>query len=244
VKGQIASVKVLAVCVITALGALSGCSNGTTGAAPSIIGPSPTGSPTPVAQSVVNTTTAFLPGMRVTTPSGWTVGEDSQIELKLYPPAQFMGIGDSTGIRFWIDPHASTPCSDKALPVSIATPARAVAWLQGDKDLLITNLRHVTIAGHVGAMRLDLDNSLAAPKCQPDCKVSCIDYFLFRAGGETAPYGTGRGELVRLYFATIGPPTHTLVVGLDAQNKRVFDRLSPSLASIVASLQLPQNLPP
>jgi hypothetical protein len=202
----------------------------------------PTGSP--AAQPNVFTTVIFLPGMRVTTPvSGWSVGADSQTEFELYPPGRDPNDA-ATAIRFWIDPHPSTPCTDQDLPVSIPTPARAVEWLQSNTNLVISNLKNVAIAGNLVGLRVDLNDSAAAPKCAPQCPGPCIDYFLFHAPGITDPYGTGLDEFVQLYFAQIGPPAHLFVVGVDTPNLRVFTDMTASAAEMLASLRLPDQLPP
>jgi hypothetical protein len=191
----------------------------------------------------VYTTRYFVPGMRVTVPpGGWRSSEDSRLEFKLSPPNARNN--DTLAIRFWIDPHASTPCSDKIVPIDITTPARVIAWLRGDKNLIVSNQRRATIAGHLAAVRVDLDVSASAPQCASACPGPCIDYFLFRALGGTEPYGTGRGQPVRLYFTEVGKPTHLFVVGVDAPNRKAFAILTASATKILASLRLPDHLPP
>jgi len=203
-----------------------------------VSGTSPPTNPS-VLPAGVYTTRYFLPGMRVTVPAGgWRSSQDSPTEFKLNPPND-----NNAAIRFWIDPNASTPCSDKVVPVDISSPTRAVAWLRGNKNLLISNQRRATISGHL-ALRVDLDVKAAAPKCSPDCPGPCLDYFLFHQQGVTEPFGTGRGELVRLYFAQIGPPSHLFVVGVDTPDRNAFATLTASATRILADLRLPPKLPP
>jgi hypothetical protein len=196
-----------------------------------------------------------VPGLRVNVPpGGWQAAEDSPVEFKLLPPNAKSQ--DTPAIRFWIDPHASTPCSDKVLPVDLATPARAVRWLRGNKNLIVSAPRQTTIGGRFPALRVDLDVSATAPRCDPSCPVPCIGYFDFFGSGPPAPdlapghtpgveegYGTGRGEPVRLYFAEIAAPTHVLAVNVDTPNARVFARMTSVAAKLLASLRLPSKLP-
>jgi hypothetical protein len=98
----------------------------------------------------------------------------------------------------------------------------------------------VTIGGKFPAIQLDLDTTATAPKCDPGCPGPCLDYFLLRGGGTTDTYGTGRGELVRLYIAQVG--SHVLIAGLDTLNKGSFNRLTPDTAAMMESLKLPAQL--
>ena len=185
--------------------------------------------------------------MRVTVPAdGWSFGEDAPVEFKLYPPGSSSDA--SPGIRFWIDPRASTTCSDRRLPADMTSPARVLRWMRGNKNLIVSAAKRTTIAGHVAAVRVDLDVQPSAPRCDPGCPTACIDYFLFSAPGvQTQPYGTGPGELVRLWLAEIGPPSHVLLVGTDIgqpRYKNVFASLNASAAKILASVRLPTKLPP
>jgi hypothetical protein len=196
----------------------------------------------------VCTTTSFLPGLRVTVPAGgWQSGDDSPREFKLYPPG-YAADDSSPAIRFWIDPRASTPCSDKPLPVDMTTPARVLRWMRSDKNLIVSASRRTTIAGHLAATSVDLDVRPSAPRCSSGCPTACIDYFLFTSPGEaTRPYGTGSGELVRLYVTRIGPPSHVFLAMTDVgspQTKTVFATLNTTLATMLAGLRLPAKLPP
>jgi hypothetical protein len=178
--------------------------------------------------------------MRVTAPrAGWVLVDDTPLQFKLAPP----GTGpsdDATALRIWLDPHATAPCTDRDLHVPMSTPGRVVEWLQHNKSLEISHRRHVTIAGHLPAIQLDLDTARTAPRCDPECPGPCVDYFLLRGGGTTDSYGTGRGELVRLYVAQVG--SHVLIAGLDTPNKTTFNRLTPETAAMMDSLELPDQI--
>ena len=183
----------------------------------------------------------FMPGLRVTVPAGgWRGGEDSSVELRLEPPGH---LGEY--IRFRLDPHASTPCTGRVLPVDLSTPARIVRWLRGNKNLTVSAPRRGTIAGALAAVSVDLDDSPSAPRCDPNCPPGpCIDYFRFPADGYTEPYGTGAGSPVRLYFASIRPPAHLFTIGIESPNQKEFAPLIASAAPIIASVRLPAKLPP
>ena len=187
-------------------------------------------------------TSGFLPGMRVTAPPGWFLGEDDPVEFKIYPPGSDPS-QDPAGIRFWVDPHASTPCTDKDLDVPMATPRQIVSWLGHNKNIRLSSLRQVTIAGQIAATQVDLDVRRTAPRCAPECPGPCIDYLLFHAAGRTAPFGTGPGESARFYFARIGPPDHVLVVNVFADDRKTFTNLTADVRDVLASLALPDQLP-
>ena len=191
----------------------------------------------------VYTTRCFLPGMRIRLPGGWQAVQDSTTEFKLTPPHSTDP--DTPALRFWVDPHASTPCTDKALPVDISTPTKVVDWLRRDRNVVVSTPSRTTIGRGLKALRVDLDTSARAPRCSSACPGPCVDYFLFRAPGvPTEPYGTGRGELVQLYFAHIAPPGHLLVFAVDTPNARTFRKLTASARSLLATVRMPAKLPP
>lgn len=205
---------------------------------------SPGGDPPGILAAGVYTTRCFLPGMRVMIPAGgWAGAEDSPVEFKLLPPNS--PSEDTPALRFWIDPHAAPACSTRFLPVDVSTPTKMVGWLKANKNLIITEPRRTTIAGHIPALMVDLDTATNAPRCDPSCPDPCIGYFIFRAPGitPTDTYGTGRGEPVRLYFAQIGPPTHLFAVNVDTPNTHVFATMNVIAAKMLATLRLPSKLP-
>ena len=183
----------------------------------------------------------FMPGLRVTLPAGgWRGGEDSSVELRLEPPGR-----SGEYLRFWLDPHASTACSDHVLPIDTSTPSRIIRWLRGNKNLTVSAPRRRTIARGLAAVSVDLDDSPSAPRCDPNCPPGpCIDYFLFPGDGYTEPYGTGAGSPVRLYFASVGPPAHLFTIGIESPNAKEFAPLIARAAPIIAGIKLPAKLPP
>lgn len=196
----------------------------------------------------VYATRYFLPGMRVTVPAGgWNAVQDSPTEFKLSAPG-FPPDDSAPTIRFWIDPHASTPCSGRVVPADMSTPAHAVAWLRGNPNLVVSSPRHARIGSRLGAAVVDVTVRATAPRCDTSCPGPCIDYFRFRAPGVSAePFGTGANEWLRLYFATIRSPSHLLVVGLDdggPRNKRIIPALTAAATRVLDRLRLPAKLPP
>jgi hypothetical protein len=187
-----------------------------------------------------------LPGLRVTVPAGgWRSYEDSPVELKLNPPNT--PDPESPALRMWIDPHASTACSDAQIPVDMGTPTKVVEWLKTNKNLIIEGPRHVTIASHVAALVVDVLVKQTAPRCDPACPAPCIDYFLFRAPRIAMhPYGTGPLEPARFYFAQIESPKHVLVFNVDATRGAApsFTKMKAVATQMLASLRLPSKLPP
>ena len=183
----------------------------------------------------------FMPGLRVTVPGGgWRGGEDSSLELRLEPPGH-----PGEYLRFWLDPHASTPCSGRLLPVDTTTPGLVVRWLRRNKNLAVSAPRRKTIAGGLASISVDLDDSAVAPRCDPTCPPGpCIGYFLFAGDGYSEAYGTGARSPVRFYFAHVGPPTHVFTVGIESSSPKQFPLLLREVAPIVAHVRLPAKLPP
>jgi hypothetical protein len=193
--------------------------------------------------------------MRVTLPgAGWSSAQDSTDEFKLSPPG-YPATDSAPVIRFWIDPHASTPCSDQVLAVDMSTPARAVDWLRSNKNLIVSTPQRTTIAAHLPALRVDVLNlSPTAPKCSSSCPGPCFDFFLFFGGSfaspDLAPGHTPKatevfgGDPVRFYFAAIGPPSHLFTVGVETPNRKGFAKVNAEAVTLLAHMHLPPKLPP
>ena len=65
-------------------------------------------------------------------------------------------------------------------------------------------------------------------------------YLAFRGHGYAFPYGTGRGEPARLYFALIriGTEVHTLAITVDSPSKATFRQVLPAATAMVKSLRI------
>lgn len=125
-----------------------------------------------------------------------------------------------------------------------STPAKIVAWRRHNKNLDVSRPRRQTIGRSLAALRVDLDAGRSVPRCSPSSPGPCLDYFLFRAPGVAPePYGTGRGEAVRLCFAQIRSPSHLFVFAADAPGKTAFEKLTRVAARMLPTLRLPARLP-
>ncbi len=78
------------------------------------------------------------------------------------------------------------------------------------------------------ATSIDLDVSPTAPRSDPSCPGPCLVYFVWPRFG--FDYGTGRGEPIRLYFASLGTGTkaHALVISIDTPNAETFSAVIPT----------------
>ncbi len=81
------------------------------------------------------------------------------------------------------------------------------------------------------------DVSATAPRSDPGCPGPCLAYFVWPRFG--FDYGTARGELIRLYFTSLGTgtKTHTLVISIDTPNAKTFSAVIPAAGKIIDSVQ-------
>jgi hypothetical protein len=182
----------------------------------------------------------FMRGMKVTTPAGWAIHEDHPGEFNLAsPPGALAG----TNIHFWLDPIPTAP-HGVVLPNVGRTPSALVAWLRLNRNFIASHPVQRRIAGSLKAVSVDLDVAASAPREDPGCPISCITYFIFKGRGYSFPFGTGHGELTRLYFATLGPKgSHqTFTVAVDTPSPKAFNALAPIASNILASMRLPKRV--
>jgi hypothetical protein len=175
-------------------------------------------------------------GMQVTVPSaGWKVGEDHPGEFNVGSPG-------GTSIKFWLDPIAANPGAAVAPGVG-RTPAALIRWLRGNPNFAVSPPKTRRIAGGLAALSVDLDVTATAPREDPGCPGPCITWFVF---GEPRPFGfgTGEGEPVRLYLATLGSGTsrHTFAVAVDTPSPAAFRKIAPVADRILASVKLPAKV--
>ncbi len=195
------------------------------------------------------TTQNFLPGMVLTVPSsGWSSGEDSAGEFNLHR------VDNPTGtIHFWVDPHPIAKSTDPVEPGTVrvrgvpATPKGLIAWLEKDPDLIVSDPTVRTIAGGIQASYVDVDAALTVP---PSDRHYYFDFGGIYGDNTPSPgydfhYGSGRGERVRLYFASIssGSTAHLLVISVYAHDPATFASLVASAQPFLDSLHLPADLP-
>ena len=193
-------------------------------------------------QSVTYTARVFMRGMKVSLPSaGWTVSEDAPGELKLAAPS---GPMDGVAIGFWLDPRASA-AHGVVLPHVGRTPAALIQWLRGNSNFVVSPPATPRIAHGLLAKRVNLDLSATAPREDRSCPGPCLTYFVIRGPGYKHEFGTGRGEPIRFYFATLrrgGKRAHTFVIYVDAPSVKAFRGVIPAAEKIVAGVRLPRKV--
>jgi hypothetical protein len=180
------------------------------------------------AEPVTYTAEVFMRGMKVTVPSdSWTIYEDQPGEFNIAAPSPA-----TANIHFWLDPYPSV-ADDKPEPGVGRTPAALIAWLRGNPGFIVSAPVNVSIANGIRASTFILDLS-----------DDCFDYFVFRAPAYDFPFGTCPGEPVRLYLATLGggPKVHTLVIAIDAKNKKTFTDVTPAAKKIITNVTLPSKV--
>jgi hypothetical protein len=195
-----------------------------------------------VASPVTYKAQVFMRGMRVTVPgAGWTVYEDHPGEFNL---ADESGAANGTHIHFWLDPYAVTPHDIRVRGVG-RTPTALIAWLSSDHYLVVTAPTKVVLARGLATTSVDLDVAAAAPRSDPSCPGPCLDYFNFSGPNYEFGFGTGRGNPVRLYFATLrgaNGTSHTFTIAIETPSARAFAAVLPVARKILASVRLPAKL--
>lgn len=180
-------------------------------------------------------TQAFLPGTVFTLPSDPPISvKDTDVELALR-----LADHPTAAMYLWLDPTAYD--SDHEVAGVADTPASLLAWLQSNPNLVISDVSTRTIDDEIQAQRLSLDLSDSAPKEDPTCPAACYSYFLVSDGLEN--FGTGTGEPVQLYLATIGTgeTSHLLLIVLvdgDPADAEGWAQLTGASTGMLNSLRL------
>lgn len=188
------------------------------------------------------TTHSFLVGMNVTfSDNDWQVEFDGDGEFKLH-------LTDHTGavIFFWLDPIAYD--SDHAVGHP-TTPADVLSYLKSNPNLVISGETTRPVGDGIDALSFDLDVSASAPKEDPSCSGPCYSYFFVNDSSGGFSFGTGLGEPVRMYIASIGSgaTSHVFVIALDNQNPldtAGWTELIAKADGVLATVRLPDPLPP
>lgn len=193
-------------------------------------------------EPVTYTARHWLPGLKVVAPnSGWTIYEDQPGEFSLKAPSR---LGESY-IHFWLDPRASGALgAPLAKPVG-RSPSALIKWLRSDHNLVVSPPTRRVIARNLATSSVKLDLSARAPREDPTCTAPCLTYFVFRGPGYNFPFGTARGELVKLYLGTVrrNGQIHTLEILVSAPAKS-FTQLTAVTDEMLAKTRLPPNLTP
>ncbi len=204
------------------------CSGSTTEASTVPTSPPLISSPSSSAsEPVTYTARTFMKGMKVTVPSeDWTVYEDHPGEFNIAAPSPA-----EANIHFWLDPYPSLR-DDKPLSGVERTAPALINWMSGNKNFKVSDRRSVQIDG------------IAATTLLLDLTGECIDYLVFQATTYDFPYGTCPGSPAQLYFATLraGAKSHTLVIAVDAKNKKTFASIVQPANKIIASVSLPAQI--
>ena len=211
-------------------------------AAPVTTAPPQQSSPSPrLTQTLVSK--RFRPRVTVRTPSGWSVRFDNghAFALTSADPTQ---AADQVG--FFLDPYASAGDGPKhphgALLTGVSrTPTGLVTWLRANPALIATRPSTTRLGQPVLTARsIDIDLSATAPKEDPHCPGPCMSYLAFRGPGYRFPYGTGRAQPARIYFALIRIATevHTLAITVDSPSKATFRQVLPAAIAMVKSLRI------
>jgi hypothetical protein len=199
-------------------------------------------------------TRAFLPGMTITLNNTRWIGTlDS-------PWAFVIRLADHPGatMLLWLDPSAID--GDRLIPGASDTPVALLRLLKSNPNLVISGETMRTIGDGIEALSFDLDLSENAPRVDPSCALRnkttygrspttygpspCYSYF--SNGG--APFGTAKGEPVRMYLAQIGDEgtRHILLVILDnadAADAAGWTQLVAAAERALPTLRLPARLP-
>ena len=184
---------------------------------------------------------AFIPGMAVTVPDGWSSPAANAGELKLVPADH-----PNDAVFIWEDVAAIESNGDtpKVLNGVPRTPEGLTASFRKNPDFVVSTPTKTTIGDGIPALTYVIGISKAARYTSLDCPShpACANILKDPAHwGPTDFYAIGAPEVVRLYLATIGTASdrHMLVIGLDATDPAELERLTAAATPIIASIRLP-----
>jgi hypothetical protein len=190
---------------------------------------------------------AVLPDLQFTVPSGWSSGEDSTGELKLFPTSHPNEILD-----VWLDMRAVKSSGEghgtTVLPTVGKTAGDLIRWLTTDRDFqTVSQPTGTTIGNQIKATTIAIGVSTHANYGDPGCPANprCAD--LFRNPLTWQPgdwFGIGGTEQVRLYLAPIKSNStipHTLEIALDAPTHTRLQHLTSQVRHIIPTIRLPEG---
>ena len=184
---------------------------------------------------------AFVPGMAITVPDGWTSPTANAGELKLIPsdhPDDAVFIWEDVAA---IESNGGTPKILSGVP---RTADGLTASFRKNPDFVVSTPAKTTIGDGITALTYVIGVSKAARYTSLDCPSHPACANILRDPvhwGPTDFYAIGAPEVVRLYLATVGVASdrHLLVIGLDATDPVELERLTAVAAEIIASIRLP-----
>ena len=171
----------------------------------------------------------------------WEVEFDGEGEFKLH-----LAEHPGSVIFFWLDPIAY---DTDHVAGELGTAAELLSYLKGNPNLVIGGETTRAIDDGIEAMSFDLDLSSTAPKDDPGCPTPCYSYFFLNDSSGGFSFGTGLGEPVRIYLATVGSgdATHIFAIALDNQNPTDtagWTALTAKADGVLATVRLPDRLAP
>jgi hypothetical protein len=182
---------------------------------------------------------AFLPGLVITVPDGWSSHSLNRGEFNLIPTDHPDDI-----LYMWRDVVAITNDGTAAIVPNVpSTPEGLTAFFRGDSDLTVSTPMNTTIAGGIPALTYVVGVSATAKSPETFCPdpPHCVDFLKDAVHWGSDVYGIAAPEVVRLYLATIGTgsDTHLLVIALDSPNSNELARFTEVAGPIIASIKLP-----
>jgi hypothetical protein len=182
---------------------------------------------------------AFLRGLAISLPDGWSSVAQNAGEFKLIPVAQ-----PDDWLFMWRDVVAITnDGTGRIVPNVPSTPEGLTTFFRSDPDLTVSTPVTTTIAGGIPAVTYVVGVSASATSPDKGCPnpPHCVDFLKDPVHWGPDVYGIGAPEVVRLYLATIGTGsnTHLLVIALDSPNATELERFSQIADPIIARIRLP-----
>lgn len=185
---------------------------------------------------------AFMPGLTITLPTGWSIGEHTVGELSLIP-------GDHPRDRLFLWKDLAAVKSDGTAKLVGGVPRTVdglTSYFRSHSEYVVSTSRRTTIGEGLPALTYVVGASRSAAFVEKDCPSypRCVALFTdpdYWAGNF---YAIGAPEVVRLYLATVGAGEnqHLFVVGLDATDTKELVRLTKVAQPILASIRLPARL--
>jgi hypothetical protein len=186
--------------------------------------------------------TAVVPGLRLTLPPGWSSTENNRGELSLTFPGH-----PNDRLLVWIDMVAvksTGPGHGRPLPNVGRTPQGLINWLLANRALsIVSRPARISVAHGIKMTTLALTVSKAANYGDSGCPANprCADLFTRPGLWGNLFYGIGGPEEVRLYVGRItsGNRSHVFIVALDAENHSRLLHLRMAAQPILASMRAP-----
>jgi hypothetical protein len=204
----------------------------------------------PAGTYVTSGTYAFMPGLMVTVPAGWSSAEQDAGEFNLHAV-------DDTNLNnvlmFWRDVVAAGPTGDPVAGIG-ATPQDLADFLASDPSLIVSDRRIATVGVGIRAITLVISVNPTGPMDDPEdcpgdrCAFPLIDashwdgaFAITVNSFEDPELACPCSHAVRLYLASIGSASdpHTFVVAVavyspdtDAELTRFEADVQPIIDSV------------